>query len=511
MADPRSETRRWWLPSLSTWLWLLFFLGLSLSNWRLVMINADGDPCLHWRIGNWMIEHHEVIRADHFSHTRDGAPLVSKEWLSEMLFASVGNLLGWNGIVLLSAALIARCLWLLHRMLLAEGNELLLSTGLVLLAATACSMHWLARPHLFTHVLSVVFLWQLRAYEQGRVSAARLYAWLVPLMALWTNLHGAFFTGLVLIGVFLVGNFLRLRSDSGAGRRSRMLGLLLVACLLASLINPNNWRLHAHILEFLRTPIVAKLANEFRSPNFHSGGMTGFAMQLLVLAVMLIVARPRLSSTDILLIGVWGYFALHAVRNVPVFALIVTPILAEHLNAFLRDARETAAVRLYRRISAVASAADQRGGGKLWGTFAVLAMLFVAAKPRLVGGEPILATEIMTNRFPVAAVQFLQTQPDAVGGEMFNDYGWGGYLMLTLPKRKVFMDGRNDFYGEAIVKEFKAVADVRPGWETILEKYNVGWTILPSKHALNTVLALHPGWKVVYTDEVAAIRARITP
>ena len=112
--------RRLLLPSFSTWLWLLFFLGLSLSSWRLVLINADSDPSFHWRIGNWMIEHGQVIRTDQFSHTRFGAPLISKEWLSEILFAAAGNLLGWNGIVLLSATLIATTMWLLHRRLLAQ-------------------------------------------------------------------------------------------------------------------------------------------------------------------------------------------------------------------------------------------------------------------------------------------------------------------------------------------------------------------------------------------------------
>jgi hypothetical protein len=495
--------RRLILPSLSTWLWLLFFLGLGLSNWRLVMINADGDPCLHRRIGNWMIEHRTVVRLEQFSHTRAGAPLVSKEWLSELLFAAAGNSLGWNGVVLLSAALIATCLWLLHRLLLAEGCEVLLATGLVLLAAMACSMHWLARPHLMTHLLAVVFLWQLRAFDRGRVSAASLSVTLVPLMTLWVNLHGAFFTGLVLIGVFLAGDLFADRRKAGT------LLAVLAGCLAASLINPNGWRLHAHILEFLRTPVVAKLANEFRSPNFHSGGMTGFALQLLVLVILLIAVRPRLGATDILLIGVWGYFALHAVRNVPIFALVVTPILAEHLNVFLRDVDGSVVMRLYRRISGVASAANRQAGGRLVGAVAVLAMLVVAAKPRLLGGESILATEIMTNRFPVAAVQFLQTQPAAVQGEMFNDYGWGGYLMLMLPGRQVFIDGRNDFYGAALVSEFKVVDDVRPGWEAVLGKYNVGWTILPPKHALNRVLALRPDWRVVYTDETAVVNAKI--
>ena len=90
---------------------------------------------------------------------------------------------------------------------------------------------------------------------------------------------------------------------------------------------------------------------------------------------------------------------------------------------------------------------------------------------------------------------------------MFNDYGWGGYLMVALPEHRVFTDGRNDFYGKELVEEFNTVDNVKPGWEVVLDKYRVGWTILPSKHRLNALLALQANWKQVYADKVAVIYA----
>src|ERR1019366_7175633 len=105
---------------------------------------------LHWRIGNWMLEHQRVIDAEYFSHTRPGAPMISMEWLSQLLYATAGNALGWNGFVLVAAALIATTLWPLYRLLLAEDCDQLLAVLLVLLAALAMSHHWLARPHLVT-------------------------------------------------------------------------------------------------------------------------------------------------------------------------------------------------------------------------------------------------------------------------------------------------------------------------------------------------------------------------
>jgi hypothetical protein len=513
-AQPAIQRRHWWLPSISIAIWLVFFLALNLSARRHELIGTDGDPCLHWRIGNWMIENRAVIRTDQFSHTRFDAPLVSKEWLSEVLFAAAGNALGWGGVVLLTAALIATCFWLLHRQLLAEGNELLLATLLVMVAAAACSMHWLARPHLFTHLFTVIYAWQLRAFNRNSLPAKLLLLRLTSLMILWVNLHGAFFTGFVLIGIYILGNCLSLVSadrDQRTATKGKIATLLVLMgfCLVVSLANPNGWKLHAQIVDFLRSPWLVGLVNEFASPNFHSPIMRGFLLQLLLLLAMLVTLRPRLCPTDIMLIGVWAYFALHSARNVPIFALVATPILGEHLNAGLRNAGDSALARLYRKISGDVTALDRSASGRTLAMAVVVAMLLIATKPRLWGGPPILAVDVSPSFFPAAAVRYLTDHPDGVTGEMFNAYGWGGYLMLYLPTRKVFIDGRNDFYGQEFVREFLDAQDVRPNWENIFAKYDVGWTILPPNHPLCSILALRTDWKLVHRDAVAVIYARV--
>jgi hypothetical protein len=507
------NARRWLLPSLTQGIWIAFFLGITLTDWRLVLINADGEPCLHWRIGRWMIEHRAVIHTDAFSHTRAGAPFITKEWLGEVLFAAAGDTLGWNGIVLLSAGLIATCLWLLHRQLLAEGNDLLLSTALTLVAAMSCSVHWLARPHLFTHLFAVVFAWQLRLFDRGKLPTRQLFARLVPLMALWVNLHGAFFTGFVIIATFFMGRVVLLAKSPQAERpavRSKLsdLTVLAVACALATLVNPNGWRLSAHVVEFLRDPILSRYTNEFRSPNFHTSGIQGCLIALALLALTLIIVRPVPTATDVVIIGTWGLLALLSSRNVPIFALLITPILAGYWQTALTSAKSGRLIEFYRRVSANVTSLDRSADGRVTMALAFVVLLAVAAKPQVLGGPPVVETGMLTNRFPVAAVRFVADNPRAVNGEMFNDYGWGGYLMLSLPDHAVFVDGRNDFYGPELVKEFDDVNKVRPGWDAILQKYDVGWTILPRGHGLNMLLALRKDWSLAYTDEVAAIYTR---
>jgi hypothetical protein len=507
------NARHRWLPTIGLSLWLIFVLGLMLTQWRLVMINADGDACLHWRIGNWMIEHHTVIRADHFSHTRHGAPLISKEWLSEVLFAAAGDALGWNGIALLAAVLIATTLWLLHRQLLMEGCDILLATALTLLAARAGQNHWLARPHLFTLLLAVVFTGYLRRFDRGQIGARPLFWRLVPLTVLWVNLHGAFFTGLVIIATFLAGNAILAMTASGDARpaaRSKLVHLawLLAACALVTLLNPNGWRLPAQIIVFLHNPVLARYANEFRSPNFHSVGASGLVIELAAIALTLMLWRPKIRATDVVIIGTWGLLALLATRNIPIFALVITPILAEHWQAGLGNAGPGRWLDVYRRLSEDATSMNRSADGRATVALAFLALVVVVAKPNLVGGDPILTTDILSNRFPVAAVQFVAAHPQAIRGEMFNDYGWGGYLILTMPEHRVFVDGRNDFYGPELIGEYSSVNTVETNWEAVLQKYGVGWTILPRTHPLNVLLSLRRDWKLAYADDVAAIHAR---
>ncbi len=162
----------------------------------------------------------------------------------------------------------------------------------------------------------------------------------------------------------------------------------------------------------------------------------------------------------------------------------------------------------YRRLSENVTARNRHADGRATVAVAFLALVAALAKPNLIGGQPVLTSDVLSNRFPVAAVQFVAAHPQAVHGEMFNDYGWGGYLMLTMPAHRVFVDGRNDFYGPDLIREYSSVNTVETNWEPVLQKYNVGWTILPRAHPLNVLFSLRKDWTMAYADDVTAIYAR---
>jgi hypothetical protein len=505
-SSPRGP--RWPLPSFGAALWVILFLGLSLTSARIVLISGDSDPALHRRLGDWMIQHRAIVREDNLLHTYHG-PSMAKEWLSEVVFAAAGRCFGWNGVVLVAATLIATCFGLLHRQVIAEGGDPVAATILVLAAMLASSMHWLARPLLFTHLLTLVFAWQLRWFQQGRAPARRLF-WLLPLlMVLWANLHGAFPSGLVLIAMYAVGDAIDSWRQSIPATKSKLLAVLFVICGVASLVNPDGWRLPAQIASFLGSRELSTATTEFASPNFHTVGMQGFLLLLLLLAVGLIVIRPRVTATDILVIGGWGYFALFSARNVPIFALVVTPILAQWFAEFARDDQRSPWLRRYREWTArMPTPAHKTDAAVILP--AIIIALLIAAKPALAGGPPIIATDYPPDRYPVAALDYVREHPDAIHGEMFNYFLWGGYIEFALPQRKPFIDSRNYSYGINLFHEFRTADEPKPGWDAVFAKYHVGWTILPVQHPLNRILELSPQWTLVFSNQLTLVFSRVS-
>lgn len=469
------------MPSLTQWLWLALVLVLLSPWWRTAMVGSDGDACFHWRVGTWMLQHREILRQDVFSHTRLGAPIISKEWLAELIFAGGGEALSLYGLCVVTALVIATTFALLHRQLLRDGNDPLVATVIVLLAAWASSGHWLARPHVFSFLMVVLWHGELLRFEREG-GARRLAVTLPGLMVLWVNLHGAFLAGLMILGAYAVGAW-RDRA------KCRALVGVLALCAVASLVNPSGYRLHLHNVEFLQSKFLTGWLGEYQSANFQTPGPRAFLAWLALIFLTQALRRPRLSAGQGLVLLLWTYFALYSVRNIPLLALLSAPLLAPAWSAWLRDRWPALSDRITGAVAV----------GRSWPVAVAVAIGAILYVPRPV--------ELSPGFWPVRAAQFIREHPREFTGNMFNQYVWGGYLLAKLPEHKVFIDGRTDFYGEALVREFADTTALKTNWPVALAKYDVQWSLMPTRHPLNQALAL-AGWRCAYTDPVATIYRR---
>ena len=183
---------------------------------------------------------------------------------------------------------------------------------------------------------------------------------------IWTNLHGGFVAGIVMVGAYGCGELLQfaLSPDREAGRAARSQALryfaCVFACLAASLVNPYTYHLHQHIISYLGDPYYSLHISEFFSLSFHHP-VAIFSKPCFCWAL---AARfwsfKRGSYTEGVLLLVWAHGALLATRNIPLFMIVAVPPVAAMLADWLAYVPESNVAGWLRRAAGKFNAA---GGG----------------------------------------------------------------------------------------------------------------------------------------------------
>jgi hypothetical protein len=240
--------------------------------------------------------------------------------------------------------------------------------------------------------------------------------------------------------------------------------------------------------------------DEFLSPNFHKAMMMGFEFLLLLTISIFIVSRRRLNFIEFGLVMTFTHLALYSARYIPLFSIIVAPILARHAESILKESSGRLVDFVNKSINN-ATAVDAFAKGYVWAGLAVVAIIIVA-------NNGTLEHKFDEKEKPVAAVEFLKKE--GLKGNMFNNDEFGDYIIYSaFPQYKVFIDDRiGTPYDVGRVKEYLRVRHLEAGWEEIIEKYSINWIIFNTSSMLSRHLAEKKEWKLIYFDKVASIFVR---
>ena len=457
------------------------------------LFNVDGDLGRHITIGEYILQRGGIPTQDVFSHTMRGQPLTPHEWLAALLFALAHRWAGLDGVVWLTALIVSLTFTLVMAQAYERSRQILLSLGLALWAAAASSLHWLARPHLWTMLFLALWVCGLETLRRG----GRFRWYLLPLLMLvWANTHGAFIAGFVVWGAYLAEALWNRWGRGGpAGRQPGGPPLARIGAfsLAATLANPAGWHLWETTFGFLRSRYLVSHTAEYLPPNFHAPSSWPF-LALVAFSLLTLALKGRsLPLSHALLLSGWTAMGLYSTRNIPLYAIVSVPILAGALEAHPKGLQ----ARLGRVESTLA--------GALWPAgFALLMALALASGARLdFGGR---GNVFLPETFPVQAADWLEAHPQP--GNVFNYFPWGGYLLYRFAGRvPVFIDGQTDFYGEALTRQYEQVITLADGWPQVLERYEVAWALIPADAPLAAALEAQ-GWETVYRDATAVILRR---
>jgi hypothetical protein len=480
--------------------WITFLAIFAMA----ARISVDTDTWWHLRAGEWILENRAVPQTDPFSYTRGGAPWQYPGWLVEVPMALIYRVSGPGGLNLWTAAMVTLTFAFLWRAL--TGGAFLRAFTLIL-AATASGVYWAARPYLVTFLFAAIFLWVLEDFRWGR--ADRL-GWLPVLMAIWANSHGGFAVGILIWGVYLVDAYFRdqiklldslewrnLVRFQPAARKLLVIGGLL---LVAVMVNPSGPVMILYPFKTVAINSLSEFIQEWQSPDFHSRQVQPFLWLLFATVGAIGFSKRQLALKDFLLFTGFAYLSFQAGRNIALFALAAPLVLTRHAAPLLKG--------LQSRLG-LASQPPFPGSGNylqriLNPILVGVLLLAVVYKVSLIFPEAI-NQDYFNETLPVAAVDYLQRESPP--GRLFNPYNWGGYLLWALPEYPVFIDGRTDLYDDDLIASWLQVVRGEPGWEGVLEHWEVNLVL--SDHGMPLVRVLEDeGWRQLYSDDIAVLFAR---
>jgi hypothetical protein len=312
------------LPRWLTWLASLSLVAVVLAL-TVPYVTHSSDLYLHMAIGRLTLQTGWPPLTEPFTYTIAGEEFIAHEWLAGVVFYAVYRSAGVVGLVLLKTAVLAGAYTLSYRTARRLGAHvaaiLPLFGGMVFMVTARA---W-ERPHLFSFLFTAGYLWILFRFREAprtppleHAREARRWLSLLPcLQVCWVNTHGGHLVGLALVSTFALGEacqWLRTRYVGADAPRALpgadvvRLGLLVPACLGASLLNPYGARLLRHPFEMAGQGWVMDTNLEWMPPwhlFYYGPPFAAYVLQLSVLGLAFLAGsgRPRGQRACVVALG----------------------------------------------------------------------------------------------------------------------------------------------------------------------------------------------------------------
>ena len=447
------------------------------------------DPDIWWRFrtGQWIAEHYAVPFQDYFSLAGIGKPWIEYSWLFELIIYGVYAAFNLPGVVYFVVFMAVLITFTSHQLVRRSGLPFAAEVALVAAGMGAIKPVMTPRPWLFTILFFAV---ELLVIERVRRSSKTQLLWIMPaLFLLWANIHIQFVYGLAVL-LLLFGETLLVLSCRSCGYNldapaiaSRPLGLVLIACVLATLLNPYHFLLYKQIFAYAEETGTFQNILEMHPMAFRSAD-SWLVLMLTVATAFILGWKRRWLPFSTLLFLFAAVLAFRARRDAWILVLVSIGIIGNCGGAVWQGD----SLRLCKRELA-------------FGAVIVGAMLYFLSLSREISVANLQAK--VAEAFPVSAVRHVREK--RLAGPLFNHLDWGGFLIWNLPEHPVSIDGRTNVSGdERLGRSIETWAGVA-GWNSDPELINANLVIAEKKHALTSLLRVDSRYRISFEDNLAVV------
>lgn len=465
-------------------LWAFLAVGLPVLG-GVVASLPSVDLAYHLRVGGQILDAAAIPRTDTMTFTAMGAPWQDQQWAAQVILAVAYRLGGWTGLVVLRAMLVGVAFGLLFDLCRRRSGSTRVAAWLTLAAFASAAISLALRPQLIGVAIFAAVLWLvLRRAEIGRA------VWLiVPLVAIWGNVHGSFILAPVMLGIALVEDLLDRSRDRTRGWRSS--ATVLAVTVLATFVNPFGIGVWGYAAGISTNSTIGSRITEWQPTTIRSPeGVVFFASTGLVAIAFAAAAargrRPRATALlwlmPFLVIGLW------AVRGLAwwpfVAAATVAPLTAAASGA---SATRVPDAPLVRRLNAAIA-----------GAIVLIAVLALPVWRPFDRGLGAPAGVVGTAPSGITSALRAETRP---GDRILAPQPWGSWLEFAIPAATVAVDSRIELIPQVAWDSVDRIESGGPGWQQTLADWQVSFVVAPAADTGLVGRLTGAGWQTVFSDE----------
>ena len=429
-----------------------FLIVICLGSFKIV----NFDFGWHLKTGEYIYANRTIPTHDIFSYIAEGNRWVDSHWFFQLILYVFYALGGVNGVVLLRILVLLLTFGLLFSTIYRREYSPV-SILVCLLTLFISFQRFLLRPEILTFLfLALFFYFTERFSERPWLSICII----TLCQVMWTNIHGLHVLGIVFLFLYLLGDlfqiflhrFIPIIPDLEICKKEwAQKGLLFFLTCAALLFNANGKEgmlYPLRIFSELKTKAtifsrVTELVSPFAVKHVQFPDPSIIYKILLLLSLLAILCQLKnIRLAHILPYGAFLYLSLLAIRNMPLFAIIATPVTIRNIHGILDFIRKR----------------WEKGRLIRWpiaaGISIILIILnilicFFIANNTLYQRLHYLRTFGIgeSDYYPAEAVEYLKARDMA--GNIFNSSDIGGYLIWkTYPQKQVSLDGRWEVYGD---------------------------------------------------------------
>ncbi len=438
------------------------------------------DPDFGWRLktGEYILEN-GVPKVDLYSYSMPSFPFVDHAWLVDALIALVYSRWGMYGISIIFSLVMLFTILIVWLTIIKQVSKYpiipktlktrfgLISFFPLLLLISVFFTFFGVRAQVFTWLFFSILLYLL--YNAKVWLKLRYF---VPfLFLLWANVHGGFASGLALLGLHVSIRDLRFKKITWIN------WVVFSVSTLITLVNPYELGTWREIWSSVSDSHLRWAITEWM-PAFL---MLDFAM-VLMLALTGLFAWKFKGKYKLEHLAIFLFFLFQAMlsrRHVPIWMITAIPVSVE---GFLCLYQESVKFKFGKERFYTAY--------KVLFIIAILIVIFQTVVT-LRGSYGISEN----SYYPVDALSYLKINKPK--GNIFSEYGWGGYIIWKLPGQKVFIDGRMPSWkwdppnSHELAYAFERYSDIRTGEEQygeLFDKFNIT-TVLLLKNQKNGLVS----------------------